>query len=98
MSGPRSLPVIWRSDIRALLREVWDGVVPSGDLYRTYLAQMKKQGREPVTHNALGRALAACAQRRVSRSVEGKNVRCWVIRIKFMGPEDRDDEEVSPRL
>lgn len=73
-------------------------MVTSNDLYQTYLAQMEKQGREPVTHNALGRAMAACAQRRVTQSVDGKNVRCWVIRIKFMGPEDRDDEAVSARL
>lgn len=94
----RKLPEIRRPDVRALLRHVMDGTIPSGDLYRAYLAQMEKQGRDPVSHKALGMALAACGQRNTVATLGGRSVRCWIIREHFMAPEDRDSEELSPRL
>lgn len=94
----RKLPEIRRPDVRALIRRTGNGTVPSADLYRTYCAQMAEQGREPVSKKALGMALAACGQRPIVLQVEGKNVRCRVIREHFMAPEEQDSEDVAPRL
>lgn len=84
--------------MRALIRLVGDGTVPSADLYRVYCVQMAEQGREPVSKKALGMALDACGQRPRVLTLEGKNVRCRIIREHFMAPEDQDFEELAPRL
>jgi hypothetical protein len=94
----RKLPEIRRPDVRALLRRVGDGTVSSADLYRAYRALMAEQDREPVSKKALGMALEACGQRARVIAREGKNVRCRIVREHFMAPEDRDHEELSPRL
>ena len=93
----RRIPEVRRPDVRALIRAVGSATVPSGDIYRAYCRQMAEQGREPVSQKALGRALSACGQRPRVVYLDGKNVRCWVIREKFMAPEEHDSEELRPR-
>lgn len=83
----RRVPEIRHSDVRALLLRAGDGTVPSADLYRIYCDQMSDQGRDPVTKKALGVALNDCGQRVKIVRLDGRNVRCRVIREKFMAPE-----------
>lgn len=81
--------------MRALLRKVGDNTVSAGDLYAAYLEQMEEQGREPVSRKALGTALERCGQRVTIKVVNRKNIRCRVIRERFMAPEEHDGEEIS---
>lgn len=85
-------PDIRRPDVRALIRSVTSGVVPVAKLYEVYRKQMAEQGRDPVSQNALGRALSECGQRPTERWIDGRNVRCRVIHERFMAAEEFDTE------
>ncbi|MGB8665669.1 MAG: hypothetical protein WCD24_13115 [Serratia inhibens] len=93
----RQVPEVRRPDVRTLIRKVQDGTVSCADLYRAYCEQMRERGRDPVSKKALGMALSACGQRVKVVHMGGKNVRCRIIREKFMASEDHDSEELSPR-
>lgn len=82
MSEIRKLPEVTRNDVRALVDKVGDGTVSARDLYAVYQEMMSAQGREPVPPRTLGRAMRDAHQRPTIRSVDRKNIRCWVIRKK----------------
>lgn len=91
-----AVAVVYRSDVRSVLREVAPNdssrVVPAAEIYKVYVARMVEQGREPVTMNAFGRALTQCGQRGKYVLIDGRNVWCRVIHEKFMAGEQYDTE------
>lgn len=79
--------------MRDLAEKVGDGIIPVPDLYAAYVEMTEAQGRVPVNKTALGRAIRAAGQYSTARAIDGKNVRCWVIRQKFLywlGPVNQE--------
>lgn len=70
--------------MRALAREVGDGIIRAVDLYAVYVQMMATQGREPVSKSALGRAFTAAGQIRMVRWVNGKSAHTWTIRQQYL--------------
>lgn len=94
MSDVQKVPELTRSDVRALIRSVGDGIVPGRDIYARYVQMMADQEREPVSQKALSLAIRRCGQRPVTRWIDRKSVRCWVVRERFVAwltPGSDDD-------
>ena len=93
MPDDTEVPSIRRRDVRALIRAVGDSVRPVSVLYDRYAAQMAAQDRAPVSRKALGTALDRCGQRLWIKRLDGKNVRCRIVRESWMAAEQLDDVE-----
>lgn len=69
-----------KNDLLELIKDIGGaGIYPTGDLYRWYVGMMEEEGRDPVTHRRFGMTLKGFGLANVSRSVEGKTVRCWIL-------------------
>lgn len=84
MGDVRKLTEVTRKDVRELVDAVGDGIVPAADMYAKYVEMMTAQKREPATRSMLGRAIGQAGQRPLTRTVDGKNVRCWSIRKQYL--------------
>jgi hypothetical protein len=83
--NPQPLPAATREDMAALVGRLRDGTWPASAVYETYCRMMGEQGRQPVSQGMLGRSMRKACQRSTTKYVDGRNVRAWVIRERFLG-------------